>query len=128
MRFDKNYLKSVKTELQKAAENKDGNAEFSIDAPEGFATVPPIEECRLFDNLDDFAFQERLTRFAIQGKRISVLLDGKDEGSFVMSSTTDRWDVFPVFVKHPRALLFLIETVTAYLIKKSLPLPKNTKP
>jgi hypothetical protein len=99
---------------------------FEIEAPEGFASIPVMEQVKAYHNLLDQETGERITRLSIVGKPINILLDNKKVGSFILNSLDDKFDIFPVFTEHPFALLVLIDVCVGDMVKKSLPPLKST--
>jgi hypothetical protein len=101
---------------------------LSLEITPGFAEIPVIELVRgiregLYISLETV---DRLTRFAILKKTVTIFADGEAVGSpFSTSSIEDPWEQFDVFKKCPVALQFLFSVCEDHILKKSLPPLRN---
>jgi hypothetical protein len=99
-------------------------------APEGFKDPPAIEIIRAIRAGYSFDVEllDRLTKFCIMGKTVTVKADDKVIGTpFIVNGLEDNWDTYDVFRRYPCLLQFLFSMAQDYIVKKSLP-PQTSTP
>ena len=125
MHFTNEFSEEALDELMDFVTKPKDYQSYEIEAPEGFNEIPVLEIAKSYSHIMEFETQERVTRLAITGKPIEIWMDGKKLDSFIMNNMNDKFDVYPPFKQHPRALIALFDICTGDMIKKSLPPRKN---
>jgi hypothetical protein len=126
MRFNKKYTEEIVKNLLNFMSDPEKYKGFSIEVPEGFATIPVIEIARAYGNITEFETREKITRLSILGKQVKIILEGQEVGAFIMNDMSDKFDGFPVLSQYPYALIVLFDICVGDMVKKSLPPLKNT--
>ena len=117
-------------DLDKAIADSANLDKYTIDVEGGFGKIPPLEIVRALDRgiSQDIETTERIARYCIIGRRVTVYYGGEAVGSpFVMNGMSDDWGAFDVFEESPLALQYLFSLCMAYMLKKSTPRQKSTR-
>ena len=101
-------------------------AVYTIDVDELFKDPPILELCKFMQDTADIDAQDRMVRYCILGRQVTVYLDGESVGSFRRNGFDDSWDAIPVINEHPIAYKLLADIVVCHLLKKSTPPRKKT--
>lgn len=139
MAYTIEYVKDVEDIFKKLnpEKGKDSSllAPFSVkvgmgEGNEEFNVPPVIEIVRAIGEGDiSLSTAERLARFCILNKQVTITYDGVTVGTtFILNGMDDMWDTVPTFKECPLALSYLFEMCTAFVLKKSLPPQKKPSP
>jgi hypothetical protein len=124
------YTSDKVLNLDKAMEKLITASPLSLEiSPDGFKDPPAIEIIRAIRAGYSFDVEllDRLTKFCIMGKTVSLKADGKVMGApFVVNSLEDTWDNYDVFRLYPCLLQFLFSMAQDFIVKKSLPPQRDT--
>lgn len=130
MKFDQNLIDEATQNLIEFISDSGKYKMYTFELPEGFNTVPVIEQVRTYSDLlikdDKVEIGEKITRIMISGKPVEIFLDNKSLGKFIMNGNAE-WDTITQLTQHPFALNGLIETCLGDLMGKFLPPLKDTK-
>jgi hypothetical protein len=101
-------------------------AVYTIEVDDVFKDPPILELCKFMQDTADIELQDRMVRYCVLGRQVTVYLDGESVGSFRRNGFDDAWEVCPVINEHPIAYKLLADIVVCYLLKKSTPPRKKT--
>ena len=121
--------KDIENRLDKAVESIMNAKQLSMDIVPGFAEIPVLEMVRGIREGISLSLEtvDRLSRFAVLQKTVTIKADGKDLGpAFCRASIEDPWDMHDVFKKYPFALQFLFNVCEDYVLKKLMPPQRDT--
>lgn len=97
--------------------------------PGGFQDPPAIEIIRAIraGYAFDVELLDRLTKFCIMGKTVTIKADDKVIGSpFIINGLDAKWDAYDTFRAYPCLLQFLFSMAQDFIVKKSLPPQRST--
>jgi hypothetical protein len=95
---------------------------YSFKVEPDFKMPPVLEVLRFLENFDDQEYQDRITRFCVEGRLVKVLVDGVEVSPGATLADRDApWDVIPDFKENPLALKTLYEICGAFVLKNSMP-------
>jgi hypothetical protein len=123
-------VKDIERRLDSAVDALVNAKALSMDIAPGFAEIPIIEIVRgiregISLSLDTI---DRLTRFALVGRTVTIKADGEPLGlAFTRASVDDPWETSSVLKEYPAALQFLFNVCEDYVLKKSK-LPQKSTP
>ena len=127
MKYDSSY---IETAVESFAEqfNKDyEQAEYTIEIDQTFKDPPIVQLCKFMQDTADLEMQDKMIRYCVLDRQVTVYLDGVNVGGFRMNGLADAWEVIPVINEHPKAYKMLADIVTGYLAKK-FTLPRKKIP
>lgn len=92
--------------------------QYTVDVEGSFKTPPMLQMAIFMGDTSNREQQDLMTRHAILGKKVTVLLDGQSIFSFQMNNLTDHWEAFVGFEEHPMAYQVIVDMVVASIVKK----------
>jgi hypothetical protein len=123
---NKDYRESIRLDVE--------YNRIAFEFPEGFTTIPLLEECRALNNLENFDFMYDIVMQMLVGKPVFIILKDYKDGRHVVDKflvTDRRMDLRGVdFInQYPIVVNWLTDFVAEYLRKKfPRPLEKELLP
>jgi hypothetical protein len=122
--YNADYARDAFEELATAPDAEKDSYSVSVD--DGFKLPPLMIAFRYVNNPSNSRLQEEVAKACIVGKKVTILKNGAEVGSFILNGQSDTFDAFPVLIENPIGFSRLMNSAQAFVLKKFTPSPKNT--